>query len=277
MFGRRERRCWLRPPKISPLIQSWSLSVRGPLSPAVYDHVNSTSDPLVGTKKLGPSRLGHSPFFFSSPCKPSSLNKSLFEAHTQRRCPQRLPSTIALGESPRTSLRSRRHAETRRHKGTAADLGFRPGPPLVPRPALPLHPHALKPRFSPYGPLLPLLSGRLMDEDMSPRWSDVGVGDHRRGRGRCDAGWWVDAAVLAGAVSGAEDLLSRLIGMRLLGVLAGLLDGAYSWDEEGLTSHHCCRCWSSSSLLFFHTLDFIGSLWGLLSDGDAAKVHMMKT
>ena len=77
----------------------------------------------------------------------------------------------------------------------------------------------------------------------------------------------MDAAALAGAVSGAEDLLSRLIGMRLPGVLAGLLDGAYSWDEEGLTS-------LSLSMLERQFPSFFFTLWASLEvSGDCSPME----
>lgn len=53
-------------------------------------------------------------------------------------------------------------------------------------------------------------------------------------------GWTL---VLVGCASGAEDSLSRLIGMRLLGVHAGLLDGAYSRGEGGSQQANSKKTW----------------------------------
>lgn len=78
-----------------------------------------------------------------SSLQPPSPNKSPFEAHKQRNRPLAAGfSRRSFGrKSPDTSvpLVGLRHAETRRHRSTAADLP-RPRPvPVSHRPALPLH------------------------------------------------------------------------------------------------------------------------------------------
>lgn len=78
----------------------------------------------------------------------------------------------------------------------------------------------------------------------------------------------------AGVASGAEGLLSRLIGMRLLGASRVTRWGLFL-RREGFPS----VAPGSSSLFLFITLGFAGSSWGLLRwwVGKDFEVHMMMT
>jgi hypothetical protein len=97
------------------------------------------------------------------------------------------------------------HAETRRHRSTAADLGAL---------ALSLSPALPTTKSAPADPLLSLASGY---PGPHGRRYESELGCLERGHGDGRAAWMVGGRVaFAGVVSGAEGSLSRLIGMRLL-------------------------------------------------------------
>lgn len=75
-----------------------------------------------------------------------------------------------------------------------------------------------------------------------------------------DTGWLGGRAVLAGVVSGAEDLLSRLIGMRLPGAQPGYSMGLIL-EARGVLLFVVDVLMAIPS---FYTLGFVGSLflWG---------------
>lgn len=202
-----------------------AFSTRGSDWPASLEKkkVRLGAHPITSTTPVAPSQINfriqtNSLLFLLLSfllTRPLSLNKSPFEAHKQRHCSRSVSPLpiLALGESPRTSSSSTEPAETRRHRSTAADLCAQALFPCR-RPC----PSATS---SPYGTFLILKTlsqgapGPLLDEDMSPlpgRWGSSWVdgGEARRG------GWFGRRRSLASVASGAEGLLSRLIGMRLL-------------------------------------------------------------
>ena len=164
-----------------------------------------------------------SSFFFTP-----SLNKSLFEASTQRHSASAGVSCIkyALGESPRTTP-FLELAETRRHRSIAADL-LHLGPHRDHPPCSSLH------LLFAYSCQTLLHFSTLLDEDMSPcrdavAWTLAADGLLRMTGSR---------AMPRSVASGAKDLLSRLIGMRLLG-LPSYSMGLILEARGSNTSHHC--------------------------------------
>lgn len=165
---------------------------------------------------------------------PPLLNKSPFEAHT-RRCSFRRASRTSKNKLwekvPGRLLFYEEHAETRRHRSTAADLRALAQPRHLP--CLLLNSSFFVLFFSGTNLVFPFVSvaGRL--------WMKIRVragsattgnrGEFGEGTKGLD-GRWTFRCSFAVVVSGAEDLLSRSIGMRLPGCVtaAWLLDGAHS-------------------------------------------------